>query len=137
MEKMIWEKPEMNEIAFAANEYVAACGDGGTNYIFECNANSDGWFTDGGTVYKETGTEGFQWFYEENADERMGSYSPCSEKHTTDNKGEFFDGWLVALKPSSDGLFEKIKVIIWTGLDNDNIHCTKNLDMNSWETAKS
>lgn len=25
MEKMIWEKPQMNEVAFAANEYVAAC----------------------------------------------------------------------------------------------------------------
>lgn len=27
MEKMIWSKPEMNEFAFAANEYVAACED--------------------------------------------------------------------------------------------------------------
>ena len=25
MEKRIWSKPEMNEFAFAANEYVAAC----------------------------------------------------------------------------------------------------------------
>lgn len=27
MEKKIWSKPEMNEFAFAANEYVAACED--------------------------------------------------------------------------------------------------------------
>ena len=27
MEKRIWTKPEMNEFAFAANEYVAACED--------------------------------------------------------------------------------------------------------------
>lgn len=25
MEKMMWTKPEMNEVAFAANEYVAGC----------------------------------------------------------------------------------------------------------------
>ena len=31
MEKMIWAKPEMNEVAFAANEYVAACG---THYVW-------------------------------------------------------------------------------------------------------
>ena len=34
MEKRIWSKPEMNEFAFAANEYVAACGDNGSDYLF-------------------------------------------------------------------------------------------------------
>lgn len=132
MEKMIWEKPQMNEVAFAANEYVAACGDGGTNYIFTCDANSNSWVSDGGYVYIESGKEeGFQAFGE-NADTFRSNYNPCSEEHTTENKGEFFDGWLTNL------IFGNAKkVIVWTGLDGNNTHCTTNLDMDSWETAKS
>lgn len=38
MEKRTWIKPEMNELAFAANDYVAACGDSGTVYKFVCDA---------------------------------------------------------------------------------------------------
>ncbi len=38
MEKRIWSKPEMNEFVFAANEYVAACGDQNRVYKFICDA---------------------------------------------------------------------------------------------------
>ena len=31
-------KPMMESEAFAANEYIAACGDSGVTYKFECNA---------------------------------------------------------------------------------------------------
>lgn len=31
----------------------------------------------------------------------------------------------------------RLDVIVWRGEKGDNIHCTKNLDMKTWETAKS
>ena len=34
----MWSKPEMNEFAFAANEYVAACGDENKVFKFICDA---------------------------------------------------------------------------------------------------
>lgn len=140
MDKMMWSKPEMNEFAFAANEYVASCGPGGMNWIFKCNANSNGWFSDGGTVYKESnGKDGLQMVnipYVWPSDERMGMYKPCKEEHVASDLDEFFRGYLVSL--GGDGnIVNKLDVIIWTGEKHDNIHCTTELDQNKWDRSPS
>ena len=36
--KMRWEEPRIEVQKFMPNEYVAACGDHGVTYKFECNA---------------------------------------------------------------------------------------------------
>ena len=127
--KTCYEKPVVSFEEFTANEYVAACGDSNYEYLFECNANSDGWLGKGGSVYEDTNKNG-EW--DRGSDKRLGSYSPCGEKHKTQDGAKFLDGFLV----SNLGTNVK-KVKIWRGEDEKNIHCTTNLNMDSWETAKS
>ena len=65
-------KPMMESEVFAANEYIAACGDTEYgNYLFECDAPA------GNLYYYRT-----NWWGDEVA-ERLGSYDPCnrSTKH--------------------------------------------------------
>lgn len=38
MSQMIWCRPRAVIEKFIPNEYIAACGDSGTVYNFECNA---------------------------------------------------------------------------------------------------
>lgn len=158
MEKKIWSKPEMNEVAFAADEYVAACGENGVSYKFNCNAGIEkygsinvlgqliGWV---GQIWQETNELlGFQ--HEDttidgktySADTNLGGYHACDEKHETNAGDEFYDGYYVA---SNEGYsiigrytydYDKVhEVKIWTG-DGD-LHATDELDMSTWETAKS
>ena len=69
-------------------------------------------------------------------DERMGSYLPCDEEHVASDQDEFFRGYLVSL--GGDGkLVNKKDVIIWTGVDGNNIHCTTELDQNKWDRSPS
>lgn len=134
--KKAYQKPTLATQLFAANEYVAGCGATNNQYKFVCNANSDGWFTDGGSVYVDSNNNG-QWDVPAfgAGDKRLGSYSPCQETHVTRDGDEFLDGFLVNLLAGKDQKVQKVK--IWRGEDGHNIHCTKNLDIESWETAKS
>lgn len=40
MERKVWRRPLTEVQKFEANEYVAACGDSGVVYNFECNAGN-------------------------------------------------------------------------------------------------
>ena len=123
-------KPTMEGELFAANEYIAACGDSGVTYYFECNAGKKGNKYD---VITSNGVnltpDGFL---------RLGYYNPCEEKHVAESNDEFIEGYLCY----TDGKDREIKgsykekVIIWTD-GGTNVHCTKNLNMDNWETAKS
>ena len=132
--KKTYVKPTINVENFAANEFIAACGDSGADYLFECNANSGGWFSDGGDVYVDSNKNGE---YDRKRDKRLGGYSPCGETHKASSTDEFLDGFLVYDSPIPFVPDKIKKVIIWRGEDGHNIHCTTNLDKNSWETAKS
>lgn len=169
MEKMIWEKPQMNEVAFAVNEYVAACGDQNRMYKFKCNAGEppketilgpitqhgyvwiennnqaglqtgiyeDSWdygFTSG-TEYTPTDADGMD-------DYLTATYHPCGKEHEAPTTDKFYNGYYLHTdKWDKDtgtfSLSDLINVIIWRGENDDNVHCTANLDMDSWETAKS
>ena len=124
-------KPVMESEMFAANEYIAACGDTNYEYIFECDAM--GGFT--GAVFYSDGDDEFEPLKD---DKLMGlGYHACGEKHRTLVGDDFIEGWYVTGWDGVTGGDWYKKVIIWKGADGKDIHCTTNLDMKSWETAKS
>lgn len=125
--KKVWTRPLTVVQNFEANEYVAACGDENKVYKFKCDAVSGSIIGSGGSVYLETnGQEGFQL-----NDSYRSQYHPCGEEHEAKVTDEFKRGYLVTL---TGGV---VDVIVWTGLNDDNTHCTTNLKMDTWETAKS
>ena len=136
MEGKVWRRPLTEVQKFEANEYVAACEEGIT-YKFKCDAG------DGvsGNVYVESnGVDGLQtqdsgsWWGGDYvpADRSLGGYHACGTTHEADSEDEFLNGYYVPYRSSN-----VTKVIIWRGPYNNNVHCTTNLDKNSWETAKS
>lgn len=133
-------KPMMESEVFAANEYIAACGESGVVYKFKCDAG-DGVY---GSVYQETnGIPGLQtssW----GGDRRIATYSnhwllgesgyhACGTTHEAESDSGFYDGYYCA-KGNTDN---PVSVIIWKGEHNNNVHCTTNLNKDEWETAKS
>ena len=131
MERKVWRRPLAEVQKFEANEYVAACGDTNNEYIFQCDAM--GGLT--GTVFYSDGDDSFEPF---EGDRWMGTgYHACGEKHVTQTGDEFIEGWYVTGWSGITGGDWAEKVIIWRGSGGNNIHCTTNLDKNTWETAKS
>lgn len=131
--KKTWEEPKIMVQKFVANEYVAACGDSGVVYNFECNAGKK-WTHyavkdangDVATISERyMNGDGWPWgFY----------YTPCGETHKAASDSGFLKGYhLDNPKTETD---ENIEVIIWTDY-NTNVHCTTQLDMDKWTTAKS
>lgn len=126
---------------FEANEYVAACGDGGTTYLFTCDAGGG----KSGTVYLETnGQPGLQtggW----GGDRSLGGYHACGTQHEADSDDAFLEGYYVTEEWVStgnrpwEGHYEDVitDVIVWRGPWGNNVHCTTNLKMDTWETTKS
>ena len=110
---------------FAANEYVAACGEQNTKYKFECNALA-------GTLYYYPDSDGeIDGEYTGTGEEkRLGRFSPCPAWHEASTTDAFYDGYI-----KRDG--KRYNVIVWRGPDGDNGHATAQLDMDEWETAKS
>ena len=137
MEKKIWTAPKAEVEQFMANEYVAACGDSGVVYKFNCNAaggslyyypNSDG-VIDG--VYKSGGKASY-----------VGIYTPCGEKHDAESTADFYDGFV---DRNGNGKCDSgEEVIVWLEWGNSFFgpmirdgHATAILNKNEWETAKS
>ena len=116
MEKKAYVKPSLESETFIPNAYCNSCGDHGVNYYFQCNASHlIGGL--GGSVYEAY----------------RSPYTPCSERHIANSTDEFKRGYI------SWGIIEgwATEVIIWGGPDGRNTHCTTNLDVDEWETAKS
>lgn len=129
--KGTWEAPRIMVQEFEANEYVAACGDSGKVYKFKCDAGSGA----PGSVYLETnGQEGLQTGSE--GDEYLSTYHACGTEHEADAANGFLNGYYVT-KDWWTGETTVTPVIVWRGPNNDNTHCTTNLNISSWETAKS
>ena len=126
-----WERPMVVVDTFAANEFVSACGDSGVVYKFKCDAQKWTGFT-GSTVWLN-GPDGQP---ETSDDTLLGTYSRCGVEHEAKKTDEFSPGYL---KKNILGIpgGKRLDVIVWRGEKGDNIHCTTNLDMDKWETAKS
>ena len=71
-----------------------------------------------------------------NDDVSLGGYHKCGATHEASTQDEFIRGYL-RKKILGVPAGERQEVIIWRGPDGDNVHCTTNLNMNSWVTAKS
>ena len=131
MNRNVWKQPMTVVQKFVPNEYVAACGDSGTTYLFKCDAGGGVY----GSVYEETnGIPGLQ--TGRRGDTELAGYS---------------DGWLGEsgfyacnktheAESSNGDTKNPVSVIVWKeprGWWPDNIHCTTNLNKDSWETLKS
>lgn len=138
MERKVWRRPLTEVQKFEANEYVAACGDSGVTYLFTCDAGGG----ESGNVYVESnGVDGLQtrgeWVggwggHWQEADQSLGGYHACKITHEADSEDDFLRGYYVPYWTDN-----VTNVIIWRGPYNNNVHCTTNLDKDSWETAKS
>lgn len=123
-------KPTMEGEVFAANEYIAACHDINKVYKFKCDAGGG----KSGSVYLETnGEPGLQTGW--GGDRYLSGYHACGTTHEAKTTDDFLDGYYVT--GSWFGGTKTTQVKVWRGPDNDNTHCTENLDMDSWETEKS
>lgn len=142
MAKKVYSKPMLKSEAFVPQSYVAACGDSGTDYYFTCDAGGGV----SGKVWLETnrvpglqetgkwvqtGTFPWQGYWEYESDQSLGGYHACNEKHTASSLDEFPLGYYKA-----NGSSAVINVRVWTEGGTD-VHCTENLDISSWQTAKS
>lgn len=129
--KRAYVRPTMVGERFVANEYVAACGDTEYGkYMFKCDAGNGV----SGNVYVESnGKDGLQLggLFGNGGDRLLGGYHACGTTHEADTRDEFQNGYYVTRGGNVQ------KVIIWRGEDGHNIHCTTNLDRDSWETTKS
>ena len=127
--KKTWEEPKIMVQKFIPNEYVAACGDSGVVYNFECNAGEK----DKKYAVKDANGKvaTISGFYMDGKDDW---YHPCGEIHQANSDSGFLKGYHIDDRRTSKD--ENIEVIIWTNYNTD-VHCTTKLDMNEWTTAKS
>ena len=133
MERKVWRRPLTKVQKFEANEYVAACGDSGVVYNFECNAGErresyNVYFDDGTPYASSNGNE--EWYT------KFTGYHPCGETHDADSNSGFYDGYMYLQNRWGNNSGSPIDVVIWTD-GGRNVHCTTELDMDEWETAKS
>ena len=127
--KKTWEEPRILVQQFMPNEYVAACGDSGVVYNFECNAGEED------TNYAVKDSKGkVATISGSKMDGWLSYYSPCGETHKADSNSGFLTGYHLDNPWTSED--EHIEVIICTK-NNTDVHCTTQLDMNKWTTAKS
>ena len=129
--KATWTKPLAEVEQFMANEYVAAaCGDDHTVYYFECDAPR------GNLYYYKNGDGKVDGVYTGNGSaELLGSYKPCAAQHEASTTNPFYDGFVD--RNGNRRCDSGEEVIVWRGPRNNNGHATAQLDMDSWETAKS
>ena len=124
--KRRYERPSAYIEEFTPNEYVAACGDHGKVYKFECNAgDKDKQYN---VYYIVNGQRKYL-----TKRENLTYYYPCKATHEAGEDTGFINGFIDDQSTPED---EMEKVVIWT--DNGrHVHCTTKLDMSEWQTAKS
>lgn len=128
--KRTYVRPTMVGERFVANEYVAACGESGKVYKFECNAP-------GGNLYYYPNSDGKingEYTGHGRAIE-LGNYNPCGARHKANATDGFYDGFVDYNKNGRQDKGEG--VIVWRGSYGLNGHATTYLDMSKWQTAKS
>lgn len=134
--KKEWMEPVVEVQEFAANEYVAACGDSEKVYKFVCDAGQYGhnynvYYYDGSGQKKYIAKEGSWGGWGSQA--QFSEYHPCNKTHEAESDSGFISGFIDDQSTRDD---EATLVVIWTE-NGTNVHCTTRLDINTWETAKS
>lgn len=127
--KRRYERPSAYIEEFTPNEYVAACGDKGKVYKFQCDAGEKNKKYNV-YYYNKQGHKKYltneHWIFRNN-------YHPCGTTHEAKENTGFINGYI---DDQSTWDEEKIPVVIWTD-NGTNVHCTRNLDISTWETTKS
>lgn len=131
--KRTYTRPIAYVEKFTPNEYVAACGDSGVVYNFECNAGNrrnsyNVYYDNGDPLASSNGNE--EWYAQ------FTGYHPCGATHEAESDSGFYDGYMYLQNRWGNNTGDRIDVVIWTDRGTD-VHCTTNLDQDSWETAKS
>ena len=133
MEKRNYVKPILSGEEFVPQNYIAACGDSNSQYIFNCNAKS------GKLYYYPSGDGEIDGKYEgTKSPVYLGDYSECPTSHTTTATDVFYDGFIDNNKNGKNDLGDTGVIVYLTrhwGYVSG--HATEELDMKSWETAKS
>lgn len=135
MEKRVWTMPQAEVEKFEMSQYIAACGDGYVEYNFTCDAG-DGWgdyhvYLNGSDGQAHT-SDDIDW---SGRDGWVKTFTKCSATHAvtvkagTDISDVFPSGYMRRNGKVTD-------VIVWTD-GGTNTHCTRNLNINSWEITKS
>lgn len=134
-----WERPMVVVDTFAANEFVSTCGDKGTIYNFICDAPA-------GNLYYYKHSDG-KIDGKHNPNDKSSylssSYHPCGTTHQAPKTDVFYDGFVDYNKNGKQD--DKEGVIVWRqrwydlfGMPHEyQGHATIELNMNSWQTAKS
>ena len=129
MEKRIWSKPEMNEFAFAANEYVAAC------WKIKCNVPFGFGFFDRNNNEQ----------YDRYKDKFIAQGEGCGEYHigVESDKGPVANAWWQPLKWQEGSLgghyvndgdaYEVFHFTTGNGTSNNDHHFSKVEDA-EWDT---
>lgn len=137
--KKAFDMPKIVVEQFVPNEYVAACGDKNKVYNFVCNAgdaNGNYRVMTNGADNVANGFPGYPYYGDDEELTSFGtSYHPCGATHEAPYLDDFINGYIVP-KGEVNLAENRTPVIIWTD-GGTNIHCTTNLDINSWTTAKS
>ncbi len=137
--KKVYEKPMMSVENFAANEFIAACHDHGTNYLFECNAGNGAH----GDIFLDSNSNGeLDYKADKNlTDGSLSYFYACDHKHET-SENEFPYGFFVqnhgfdTFENWRGQKYPVTKVRIWID-ENKKVHATDKLNISEWETAKS
>ena len=131
-------KPMMDSEVFAANEYFSACGDSGITYYFQCDAGEPYRYWQPGIFGGHWETDDHPYRVVANNGESWSNYGPCDATHVAESSDQFLNGYIDNMHTPEN---ENIPVIIWKeyvgGWQQWNIHCTTNLNQDSWVTAKS
>lgn len=139
MIKKVYNKPELKSEAFVPQSYCSACGDSGVVYKFTCDAPAGHLY-----YYPNKPASGPAPTSSDNATSIGSSYHPCGETHEAAAQSGFYWGFvdygggsILGFDIPNGKLDDGELVIVWRGQNGNNGHATKNLNMSSWETAKS
>lgn len=133
--KQVWSSPKTSFEQFVPQNYIAACGDSGVVYKFTCNAGSK---YSKYNVYLENGTP-YVTSRDKSEDACLSdyySYSPCGGTHEAESDSGFERGYMYKQNFLGGDTGDRIDVYIWTE-NYTNVHCSTDLNMDEWETAKS
>ena len=141
--KRRYERPSAYIEEFTPNEYVAACGEGGTIYKFQCTAGGgkNGDLTDiTGTINYTVGGR-----HKELGTKKYTSYHACNAEHSASSSDTFVRGryYPNGGYDNLKGKYEEVYIGFepvskdWWGNKGYDIHATTNLNPETWETAKS
>lgn len=125
--KRAYSKPILESETFVPQEYVAACNEEVTSYLFTCDAYSE---------YHGSGWLGYYsnlYYYKNGVAKILGGYHPCNDTHLAPVKDEFYRGFVDNNENGKEDPGEECYV--WIEKKNwgrKGWHATKNLNPNSW-----